>query len=145
MEALSHSIIEREEKGVKKLQICYVDNENNLKICDFDGKNENLLDTSVTKVFAKNTPISCDDDFIVCYIKNGRAKYITFAENIVASPRELPLPLGEYIDVGIVNSDDDYIYCLVTNSSGANFILKSILEVSTGKFVESVKLDASMV
>ncbi len=145
VEAISHSIINRKINDTQKLQILYVNNENELKICDFNAENSICLDNNVTKVFAKIAPESSDDDIIVCYIKDGQPMYKTISGETVGEARRLPFPSGEYIDIRIVESNDDYVYVVATNASGANFIIKSVMEVSTGKFVESVAVEASVI
>lgn len=142
MEALSHSIVLVDGENDKKLQIFYVNNEKELKMCDFDGKNEVLLDTDVSKVFAKSISHS-SGNCLVCYIKNGEPLYKTMFENKFSDARKLPLPTDKYSDIKIVLGDSEYVYVIATNKSGSNFIAKSTTDIASG-FVEHIVAGGEM-
>lgn len=143
-EALSHSIIKRESDLEEKLQIFFVNNENKLYFCDFDMKNAIFIDDNVSRVFAKTMPVGGDDEVVVCYIKNGKPMYKTLTGSVFTIAREMPFPSGKYIDIRLVDSSDNFVYAIATNVANANFVIKSVLEISTGKFTESVSVAASM-
>lgn len=111
----------------------------------FNGEPETLIDENVDVVFASPCPVVSDDFNIIVYIKNGKCYFRTMRESGVTSEKKLPLANGNYIDIRVVsNSDSEYIYVVATHENGSNYILHSLVEVSTGKITEFLSANYSL-
>jgi len=103
----------------------------------FLGETEKLIDTDVSCIHACTCPSVSDDTNLIAYIKKGKCYFRTIRDNIIISEKELNLPTGQYKDIRVVSKNDsEYLYIIASHENGSNYILKSLVEVSTGKITE---------
>lgn len=140
-DATSHCFVD----AGSAVKLYYVNAENVLKECDYDGSNERIVAENVTKVFAIKAPDSSDDDVVVCYLSDSKPKYKCLIDGVYTPERNLPFPDGSYSDIRLISDGENFVYAIATKTNGANFIIKSVMEISTGKLVENVSVSLSHV
>lgn len=139
--AISHSFTLNTfaEKGEESNIVLYrVDPNKNLYMSKvFLGEPEQLIDSNVSCVHACTCPNMSDDTNLIAYIKNGKCYFRTIRNDIIISEKELDLPSGEYKDIRVVSKEDsEFLYIIASHSNGSNYILKSLVEIATGKIIE---------
>lgn len=121
-----------------------VDTNGNLYMSkNIDLQTESYICSNVSVVFACPCPNISDDTNIITYIKdNGNCYYRTIRGDSVVAEKQLSLPKGRYVDIRAVSHEDsDYVYIIASHENGSNYILRSLVEVSTGKIVEMLEVD----
>jgi len=109
------------------------------------GEPEVFIDENVDVVYACPCPEVSDDFHIITYIKNGSCFYRTFKNDIISTEKNLMFPKDKYVDIRVVSKQDcEHIYVIATNQNGSNYILHSLVEVSTGKINEFLSASYSM-
>jgi len=103
----------------------------------FEGEGEKLIETNVSCVYACPCPLVSDNTNLIAYIKNDDCYFRTIRDDSIISEKKFSLPQGEYKDIRVVSKNDsEFLYVIATHSNGSNYIMRSLVEVSTGKIVE---------
>lgn len=140
--AISHCFMKSESDQETKdnLYLLVVDKNKNLYLKQpFNDNSSKLIDTNVSFVTGSYIESPQDQNLII-YIKNGEIFYLTIINGNILKSRKLPVPKGEYKEVCIAcHSDSEYVYVIATTSTNSSYILRSVIETETGKFVETIK------
>ena len=108
----------------------------------FDQKEEILIDSNVSYVNATQSPLITGDSVFISYIKEGNCYYSTIKEGKLLKSKKLQLPSGTYKKIHpISHKNSDFIYLIASNTNGSNYIVRSLIEATTGKIVEHLKTD----
>ena len=144
--AISHAFVNEQFKTESTLSpqiILYkVDTNNKLyQVYPFTNQKEQLIDTNVSIVHACPCPLISEGKNIVVYIKDGDCYYQIARDGGTTIPKKINLPTGKYIDIRAVsNIDNDYIYVIASHENGSNYIIRSLIEKSTGNLIENLDL-----
>lgn len=133
-----YTIENHDENNKENLVLYKVDQDNNLTFSyPFLDAKETLIEKNVSVVYACPCPKISGVSNIVAYIKDGQCYFRTMRNKNILSEKKLVLPSGNYIDIRVVSHpNSDYLYIIASHENGSNYIIRSIIEVSTGAITE---------
>lgn len=105
----------------------------------FGVDSNQFIDSDVS--FVCGTLIESDKkQNLFLYIKNGKVYYSNIIDGRIIKSQKLKLPKGEYKEVSIAtHKDSEFVYVVATQTNNASYILRSVIEFETGKFIETIK------
>lgn len=116
------------------------DENKKLKLCfPFSDEQEIEIDENVSFVCGAKLKNRNDQNLIV-YVKNGEVYYCTICNNRLLKSRKLSFLDGTFKEVSIATEkDSEFVFLIVTKEDNSSYILRSVIEVETGKFVDFIK------
>lgn len=142
--AISHCFMKKSVSATQNsdLYLLIVDSENNLKLVSpFSSSQPIYIDNNVS--FVTGTLLeNHEDQNLICYIKNGEVFYSTITDGKVIKGRKIPLDGSDFKEICIAtNSESEYVFLIATNEQNSSYILRSLLETASGKFVETISVN----
>jgi len=142
-DSLSHSFVTKTKDGQTSLMLFNVSPNGVLSYFDPKSSLQPIIIASgVSYVDAKTIERNGEvEEQLVLYIKNGEVFYASIKGTSLLSSRKLALPKHEYVEVNIASAKEDpSVYVIATSKSGASYIMQSVLEASSRKFIDYLNL-----
>lgn len=141
--AISHCYAFSSFDSRAEINLFRVDLNHNLYLSKRGEPTSTLIASDVAKVFACPCPKVGDYLCIVVYVKtDGHCYYRMIDNNRVTNETAFNFPVGKYVDIMAVSQPDcEYLYVVASHENGSNYICKSLVDVATGKIVETLKLN----
>ena len=127
-------------KTTQEIYFFRVDASGNLFYSKYsDIANETKIDEDVSVVFARQCVSACQEDILVCYIKQGKPVFRCMTNNTIGSATYFKLPSGDYTDIDIVDAPElSNMIVVCTHKNLSNYILQSNNGADISNFVETL-------